>query len=250
MQFTPFLNKLKHLLFPSSCVFCGDGLVGDRIVCDSCRASFLAERDVLCPVCGKKAPRCTCPLKHLKDQVFPNVTAAVGRFYNPDHSSDSARLTRLLILKCKKFDLDGVPELLAEDLAILLIGLLYRNGEDVRNWIVTSAPRNPDNLLKYGFDHGEEIAKALAKRLGCTYESTLFRYSGKMQKELDSDERQSNAESGLAARKKSIIHGAKYILVDDVLTTGATMAAASKLLYKNGAGMVLPTAVAKTMHLK
>ena len=39
------------------------------------------------------------------------------------------------------------------------------------------------------------------------------------------------------------------ILVDDILTTGATMAAASKLLYENGACMVLPTAVAKTMRL-
>ncbi len=248
MKAADLLKKLMSLLYPDSCIFCGEALGADRLFCDACRREFLLERDIPCPRCGRKAPLCTCPTTYLKGEVFPGIPAAVCRFYNTDHTSAAAGMTRTLILRCKTDNREGYAEILASDLAIRAAGLLYRYGEDSAAWSVTYIPRNPENLLKYGFDHGEAIAREVARKMGCSFVPTLFRYSGKVQKGLTSEERQSNAEEGLAARKNAVVSGGKYILVDDVLTTGATMAAASKLLYECGAAKVLPAAVAKSMR--
>ncbi|MBE6599033.1 MAG: ComF family protein [Ruminococcaceae bacterium] len=244
------VEDLKRLLFPRSCIFCGKALSAESEgLCDSCRASFLSERAILCPKCGRKAAFCTCPVMHLEREVFPKVSFAVSRFYNTEHNSDVGKMTRELILRGKQESRQEIAELLAKDLTIRVEGILYWNGEDRRDWIVTYAPRNPENLLKYGFDHGKIIAEALAKQMGCVMLPTLFRHSGNMQKDMEVGMRYTNAECGLSLRKNSVAEGGKYILVDDVLTTGATMSAAAKLLYLSGAEKVLPAAVARAVRI-
>jgi len=243
-----FLQRFKRFFFPRSCPVCGEPIGSDSVgLCGKCRSTFIRERDILCPHCGKKAAFCTCPVPHLKNYAFPETLAAVCRFYNSDHQSETGDMTRRLILQGKRDSRQGIADILSADLAVRVAGILSQHKESPREWIVTWAPRNPNNLLAFGFDHGELIAKALASRLGCSTRPTMFRFSGEMQKDMDMEERISNASSGLAPRKKGITRGGKYILVDDVITTGATMAAASDLLYQWGAEKVLPAAAAKTM---
>ncbi len=238
-------------MFPPSCILCGDPISAKAAgLCAACRRKFHRERDILCPICGRKAASCRCAFSHLNGEVFPGVSAAVSRFYNPNHASKTGEMTRSLILRCKREGRRDIAQVLSAELAIRVAGLLRTVGEERRGWIVTYVPRTSENLLKYGWDQGEMLAFELAWRLECPFRPTLFRHSGEIQKNLSSEERYVNAKSGLAPRKKSVVRGGKYILVDDVLTTGATMAVAVKLLYECGASMVLPTAVAKTMSRK
>ncbi len=246
-----FLEKCKRFLFPPVCVLCGNALSeGTGPLCRTCREAYLRERDVLCPLCGKKAAFCTCPVAHLTDEVFPGVCAAVSRFYNAEHSSETAAMTRSLILRCKREGRRDIAKTLAHDLAVRVGGILFANGEDTRTWTVTYIPRNPDNLLQYGVDQGEAIARAIADELRCPCVPTLLRVShitNHLQKELSADARYDNAEAGLAPRRQSVVSGGRYILVDDILTTGATMSVAKKLLLQCGAAAVLPAAAARTM---
>lgn len=250
MRLKEILHRLKKIVFPSGCVFCGEPVNSESGgFCENCRKEFILERECTCPRCGKKATLCCCPVCYLKNRFFQNEIAVVCRFYNSDHTSEAAKMTRQLILQLKREGNEEIAEILSADPALRVAMLLNRNGEDCREWIVTYVPRNRNNLLKYGFDHGALLAEAIAKRLGCSTVPIFSRSSGEMQKELDAEERYGNAVQGLTIKKDSIIPGGKYIIVDDIITTGATIASASQLLFENGASVVLPVAVAKTMRL-
>lgn len=246
------MSKIKHifrglvdLLYPPRCLSCGTPLGVSRMrICSQCRAEYDAERIEICPVCGETASVCRCGVDYLQRA---GLSVVVSRFYDPKPSDTGCKMTHDLILRCKGTYSDALSDFLVRELAFQISELFRRNGEDTRQWQVTYPPRSPANLLKFGFDHGELLAESLARLLDVACTRTLFRYSGENQKELSPDERYANAESSLAPIRKNIIPGGKYILVDDIITTGATMAVAAELLYACGAEAVLPAAVAKTV---
>lgn len=242
------LKGMSDLIYPSRCFFCGENLSSARgRLCDFCLKRFETEGYFVCPACGKIASDCDCGGSYLKREMFPRVRLAAVYFYTSDPYFSPLEMARSMILRCKKTYSPDLVEHLARKLGFRLKELFERNGEAFDGWIVTYPPRNGENLLKYGFDHGELIAKALAEMLNLPCRKTLFRVSGVNQKELGAEERFANAADSLAVIRSAVASGEKYILVDDVITTGATMAAAADLLYRNGASAVLPAALAKTI---
>ena len=236
------------LLYPPRCLYCGNPLGPSRLrICDGCKAKYDAEEKTVCPVCRKTAVSCRCGVDYLRREIFPGISCVADRFYDPDASYKGDRMTHDLILRCKKTYSDELSDLLVRGLAFKISEIFRQNGENMGEWHVTYPPRNPDNLLKFGFDHGELLAESLAHLLGIPCTRTLFRHSGENQKELLTEERYENAENSLAPIRHAIVPGGKYILVDDVITTGATMAVAAELLYGCGASAVLPAAAAKTV---
>ncbi|MBQ5819636.1 MAG: ComF family protein [Clostridia bacterium] len=243
-----FLKGLTSLIYPNHCFFCGDTVSSDRArMCDACLKRFGEEAAFPCPVCGKTASDCGCGAFYLKREIFPNVRVASAFFYSPDPKFRPLEMARSLILRCKQSYSPELAEELARKIGFRLTALLEQQGETTDGWIVTYPPRSGDNLLRYGFDHGEMIANALARQLGLPCRKTMFRVSGKKQKELASEERYANAAGSLACIERAVVRGGKYILVDDVITTGATVAVAADLLYRHGASAVLPAAPAKTL---
>ena len=68
-----------------------------------------------------------------------------------------------------------------------------------------------------------------------------------MQKVLNKKERLENARHSYELDKKARISGKKYLLVDDIITTGATMLASGELLLNAGALSVIPISYAKNI---
>ncbi len=241
-------HGLLNLLYPSRCLFCGEALASSRLpVCTSCRNRLYEEREFRCVVCGKAAEKCSCGVPYLKRSVFPGVRMTAASFYSADPAFAPLKLTREGILRCKKAYTPELAKLMARELGFRVKELLAENGEDIEDWIVTYPPRNGENLLKYGFDHGEMLAMALAELLEIPCRRTLVRVSGRTQKELGGGERYENVKEGFAIIRSAVTEGGKYLLVDDVITTGATMSVAAELLCEYGASAVLPAAVAKTL---
>lgn len=242
------LRGVVDMIYPPRCLYCGNPLgVSQLRICPQCKAKYDAEERAVCPACRKTAVECHCGGDYLRHEIFPGITCVVDRFYDPDTSHKECKMTHDLILRCKKTYSDELSDLLVRGLAFKISEIFRKNGEDIRGWQVTWPPRNPDNLLKFGFDHGELLAESLAHFLEIPCTRTLFRHSGENQKELFSNERYENAENSLAPIWNSIVSGGKYLLVDDVITTGATAAVAAELLYACGAWAVLPAAAAKTV---
>ena len=102
---------------------------------------------------------------------------------------------------------------------------------------VTYVPATLSAFRFRGYDHAELMASALAGNLGLRVISTLNRPRTRDQRKLGGKDRISNLAGSFAPRNASEIPHS-LILVDDVLTTGATLCAASQALKQSGVEQV------------
>ncbi|MBM3805226.1 MAG: ComF family protein [Actinobacteria bacterium] len=107
---------------------------------------------------------------------------------------------------------------------------------------VTWAPTTSRRKGERGHDHAELIAKRVAGNLRSRCVGTLTRVSSRPQTGLSREERLIGPK--FVARKT---HARHLLLIDDVVTTGATLNSASHALYEAGAGLVSCVAIASTL---
>ena len=108
--------------------------------------------------------------------------------------------------------------------------------------LVTWAPTTTKRRVERGFDHAELIAKYVAKQLSVPCQKILIRLSDRPQTGKSRDARLIGPI--FLARNLDTEH---VLLIDDVVTTGATLNSASHALYQAGAGLVTCMAVASTV---
>jgi predicted amidophosphoribosyltransferase len=101
--------------------------------------------------------------------------------------------------------------------------------------VVTWVPGNAVEARRRGYDHGEVLARLVAARLGIPPVRLLASVSPKAdQTKLSGAQRRENPKGAFVARP---VHG-RVVLVDDVMTTGATICACAGALLGAGAGAV------------
>jgi competence protein ComFC len=117
---------------------------------------------------------------------------------------------------------------------------------DPQNTVITYVPRSKGAYLQHGVDQAKELAKELALRIGIPAVSAICRRGGKgtAQKKLDLPNRLKNAGSAYGVKNKVDLGGKDVLLVDDIVTSGATMAVCVRLLRQMGAKRVYCVAVA------
>lgn len=123
---------------------------------------------------------------------------------------------------------------------------LHTLGAEPQSVLVTGVPRGRRARATYGFDQSELFARALARETGlCCQTVFLRRFGGKMQKKLSAKERMANIRSLLSLKDTESVRGRYVFLVDDVVTTGASMAVAVSLLREAGALGVICLCIAR-----
>jgi predicted amidophosphoribosyltransferase len=97
-------------------------------------------------------------------------------------------------------------------------------------------------IARRGFDHGSSLAAPTAEHLGVPVSGLLVRRRAKDQRTMGRTQRQASAEGSF-----SVAAGvpSRVLLVDDVLTTGATLDAAAQTLLSSGATTVRAAVVAR-----
>lgn len=112
--------------------------------------------------------------------------------------------------------------------------------------VIVPMPLHPNRLRSRGFNQAAEIARHLAKHLGipCTFDTLIRVHDTPPQAGLQRDERWRNLIGAFACPKP--LTGTHVLLVDDVLTTGASLSACAEVLRHAGATRVDVAVVART----
>ncbi len=241
-------QKAIDVLYPKRCRVCDSTDEVTNSVCKSCLMKYAREAFEKCKNCGQTASRCTCKpsfasetMTEINGKYYSSLT-----FYRNAQSRDSDRITERMILSLKSRG--DFAHFFAAELARMIKNDFTKAGLDISEWTLTYAPRSVKKYLETGLDQGDEVTRYLAKELGIKRKNLFARSRSVEQKNLTKDERVENASESIFVRRRQITRGGKYILFDDIITTGATVSAAAKLLCLCGAESVYPVSIAKTQN--
>lgn len=223
-------ERLLDLLFVPRCTVCRARMdaLGDGI-CDRCRRSFESAKDTFCDFCGMTAAQCYCMPYNLVGSGCLSYRKLL--FYKKDDTP----VLRSMIYAVKRRHALAVMRFLAEELAAL-------TGDSVRSdTLVTFAPRTREAVRRYGYDQGRLIAKYYARRTGGRFRQLLVRRretQSTEQKLLNAYQRAENVRGAFVCRRGEDLRGQRVVLIDDVVTSGSTMAECARTLLAAGAARV------------
>lgn len=220
---TSLLEKVFYFLSPHDCFLCGNE---GNVVCVACRNELIDERLCQCHVCGApSADYQPCPGCRRK-------TALSGLYVLGGHQGEVRDVVSRL-----KFA--GARQV-AADLAPVLASLLPVLPEDA---VMTHLPTANLRVRQRGFDQAELLAKALAMETKRPHQTIFVRRGHTRQVGANEHERRQQAAGMFRLRRASAAD--TILLVDDVITTGASMETAATLLRRAGVRQVYGVAVAR-----
>ena len=207
------------LLYPRTCILCG---------------CYLRDRAYLCPSCQKDAP--FFKNSKTKLQFLDSFTAV---WYYKGYVRDS-------LLRYKfQHGTDLAPaygRFLAEK-----IRRQYPEGLDELTWV----PVSPIRRVKRGYDQCRLLAMAVGRELGMHPRRLLFkiRHNPAQSGLADAALRRGNVAGAYITLHKKQIRGKRILLIDDILTTGATAGECARMLKTEGAAEVHCAVVAASSKL-
>lgn len=224
-------RRTLDFFLPKKCALC-DGvmlLFDESELCPDCLAVYTERLEEKCPVCRLKARDCLCSYNRARN--LGTKLSTLGFYKDPKDPVGK------LVYTFKHRRLRDLTRFFSRSLAA---ELMRNGGPAIKDVLVVYPPRSASGLKKYGFDHSYYLAKETARYLGAAFCPALERTSGTEQKKLDSEQRRKNAIGAFRVSPKYAddIRGRRIILIDDVATTGATLAGAAETLLAAGAADV------------
>jgi ComF family protein len=230
-------SGLSDLILPPVCLSCREPMTAHNTLCAACwcRIDFIRP-----PVCD----RLGMPLPFATGEVSLSAAAMA----NPpvyDRARVAAHysgLMRRLIHDLKFHDRD--------DLTALLGAWLTEAGSELLRDadLIVPVPLSRSRLLRRRFNQAARLGGEIGRRTGIAMDAlSLVRVRATAsQVGLTRAEREENVRGAFAVReeRRDRIDGRRIVLVDDVITTGATVAAATRALRRAGAGSVSVLALA------
>lgn len=213
-------------------------------ICSKCLASFDAISSTVCEICG-------CPLFGLQSRE--GQLRLCPACQNKTYGFDCARsfaiyrgplVRAILLLKFEQIEPLGAwfAERLSEVVA--------SNGDRFAADVVVPVPLHQQRQRDRGYNQAALISKPLAKRLHLPHKALLLmRTKARPDKRiLTLEERWESVRGAFATRPGSQVDNLRVLLVDDVLTTGATLDACARALREAGAKSVVAITVARAIR--
>jgi ComF family protein len=212
------LTPLLSLLAPHECIGCGEEGI---LVCTDCRR-YMADAVARCYACHQAHPLFrTCSSCSKQSALFA-IHAAV-RYEGT---------AKDLVWKLKF----GRARAAADEIATILAERTVFASPD--HIIVTHAPTAMTRVRQRGYDQAALIAKSFAGRTGITYQPLLVREGKNKQVGASRAVRSKQLQGAFRPIHRRDIENAHIIIIDDVVTTGATLEAAAQTLKSAGAGRI------------
>lgn len=212
-----FLDKLIGKIAPHNCLACGDE---GHLLCAACtdRLTMVTER---CYRCRKVSPGgLTCSGCRSVSQLDRVQVATVY--------SGSAKA---LIWQLKLAGARAAARIMAKRMTLVL-------GQATEAAIIMPVPTATGRVRQRGYDQAGLLAHELARQTRLPRLDCLVRHGQSHQHGVPRHKRLTQLASAFHVRRPNSLRGTNVLLVDDVITTGATLQAAAAALKLAGAARV------------
>jgi ComF family protein len=233
-------SRLADVVFPRLCLGCALPLLGERDgeLCRRCARETDFLGGAKCARCGRpfavpQAADHLCGECLLRQPAFDLARAAAG------HDGPVATAVRGFKYNRRLSLGPGLSRLLAAVIDDL----------DAAGDLVVPVPLHPRRQRQRGFNQAWLLARRAARRLGLPAEGDWLRRIRftPPQVGLVRAEREANVRGAFSLAPRANFAGRRVILVDDVLTTGATVDACARVLKKAGAEAVTVVTVTRAL---
>lgn len=226
------LKSLADFVYPPICCGC-DAEVEEGLVCEGCRLALFTHELAVCPKCHRPCIRSAETCGQCEISFSLSRVRALGIYVPPFDK---------LVQAFKYSGKTKVGELLGRALAALVEQDEVLSAADA----VCPVPLHPARLRERGFNQSLLLAAAISMstRIPLVESLTRNRYTPTQTSKTSHEKRLKNVKGAFQIRPGAGIDGKTVLLVDDVMTTGATLDEAAKALLKGGAVSVLGAVVA------
>jgi ComF family protein len=234
------LDPLLAVIYPQECRICRDSVENsdDGVVCTKCwnDAIFFSGRETLCSKCG---------------DILAGPPTGFETFCRKctDHEYDSARAAGLYrgAIAASVIHLKNKPELPRRLLSAFRCAIERVECADA---LVMPIPLSAERFRERGFNQAGFLAEIAAKHLKCQLdERSLVRttHTARHRAAMDRKARDMTVRNAFDVVRPKLIAGRSIILVDDVLTSGATASYCAKALKNSGAASVKVLTLARAV---
>lgn len=239
-------DALASILIPAPCRLCGELLNhSSRIpICRGCLDGFSRVPEKICGICGLPLPDIAeVPGETLRCSACRLETYAFGRARS-FAIYENAIVRAILLLKFERI------EPLAKWFAARLAEIYRENAAILETDVVVPVPLHRDREKERGYNQAELLSKPLAKLLKLPHQGVLLvrKRPRPAKLVLTLRERWAAVRGAFEIRPGSQVDNRRVLLLDDVMTTGATLDACSKALRDAGAKSVVALTVARAAH--
>lgn len=232
------MQSLVKLAYPPQCINCQDRVIEDFGLCGTCWKETVFIQGLVCDLCGVPLPGEDPGVVHCDDCM------KLARPWTKGRSALMYRDTgRSLVLALKHGDRLDLARPLSAWMAGVVGDLLH---EDT---VLVPVPVHPLRLIQRRFNQAAVLSNALATLVSRQSIPDLLRRvrRTKPQDGMTVAERFANQSDAIAPSRYAALKlaGRPVVLVDDVMTSGATLAAAAEACYAIGARQVNVLALAR-----
>ena len=229
---------LLDILFPKTCLACGR--LGNYI-CLDCQKKILPINDKFCFYCGGET------ISHNTHPACQRVDGVDGLFVFFQYHKILRKIIKNIKYRGVKEALDELISLTKSDVYRAMAATIKAKVGEKRMALVSFIPLSRSRRARRGFNQAELIASRLAKRLGLKQRGLLIKkkVTTPQASTKDRDQRKINLRGVFKLKKSRQSLPKMVFLADDVLTTGATIGEATRVLKKAGVRFVFAVTLAK-----
>lgn len=209
-------DLILDLLFPPKCAFCHRLSENGERVCNDCKRS-ISYTDSLSV-----------------KQKFRNISCCVSPFFYEGHVRES-------LLRYKFGGVSSYADIYAEFIAKCI------DENEISCHIITWVPLSSKRLRRRGYDQARLIAEELSEKTGVVCEKLLRkdRDNPAQSGTGTAEKRRANVAGAYSSVAPAKAVGKKILIVDDIVTTGATLSECARVLKDNGATDILAATAAR-----
>lgn len=235
------MQSILHAVFPPECLNCATRVGTDFALCGACWGETPFIHGSICDSCGSPLPG-----DNRDGPLRCDDCLSIARPWQKGRAAlVYSSIGRKLVLGLKHGD--------RADVARAAGSWLARAGADLLEGqpLLVPVPLHHTRLLRRKYNQSALLAHSMAQATGltCLPDALLRRKITRSQDGLNHDQRFDNLWGSITANPKRAedVKGRRLLIIDDVMTSGATLAVATQAAQSAGAGPVSVIALARVL---